>query len=270
MFKKKKPKTEVEAGELVKKAGDKLAEIKFEKERKERALMHLIRMFRDDKLKLPENKLSKMLVEMCDKIDPDRKLAERELIQKLKEFNEIEKLLNSLNMDNPLEDEVVKGYAEEYYHLLREVLSSSEPGAWDAWEYQSQQFISILSYSNLERVKRYLKIIMESDPTCPYYIKKVFMDMLVIPRDSEGKASIGPSENDERTAEKIMHLTCPGLDKDRPEVFRALVDSLKWRGAEDLQRTLTAVKNTPPQNRKLRGRESCIFIEANDSVHYVG
>jgi len=60
------------------------------------------------------------------------------------------------------------------------------------------------------------------------------------------------------------------LQKERPEVFRALVDSLKWRGQEDLQRTLSSVKKTAPDKRHIRGRESCVFIETDETVHYVG
>lgn len=243
---------------------------KFEEEKKTRALTVIIRMFRSDNLKLPENKISKKLIEVCDKIDPDHKLAERELIKKLSESGEMVGLLESLDENNVLPDETIKAYADRYYHLLREVLVSTEPGAWDAWEYQSQQFISILSQANSERIREYLKEILDSDPTCPYYIKKVFMDLLVVPRDSKGMASAGPSRNDEKTAEKIMRMVCSNLEKTNPEVFRALVDSLKWRGTEDLQRTLAAVEKTPPEKRKLRGRESCVFIESEDSVHYVG
>ena len=75
---------------------------------------------------------------------------------------------------------------------------------------------------------------------------------------------------EEKTAENIMRMACPGLEKDNKDVFRALVDSLKWRGSIELKRTLEAVEKTPPEKRKLRGRESCVFIETDETVHYVG
>jgi len=245
---------------------------KFEQEKKDRALITIIRLFRNDKLKLPETDLSRAMVGFCDQIDPDHKMPERELIQKLKEREDILEYLASINDSGGevLDDNTIKVYAEKYYTLLREVLSSPDPAAWDAWEYQSQQTISILSLKNINVFKEHIKHIMETDESCPFYVKKVFNELLLVPRDAEGKASTGPSREEEKTAEEIMGMVCPGLQKERPEVFRALVDSLKWRGQEDLQRTLSSVKKTAPDKRHIRGRESCVFIETDETVHYVG
>jgi hypothetical protein len=243
---------------------------KFEQEKKDRALITIIRLFRNDKLSLPETDLSRAIVGFCDQIDPDHKMPERVLIQKLKEREDILQFLESINNGEVLDDNTVKAYAEKYYKLLREVLSSPDPGAWDAWEYQSQQTIAILSLNNITQFKEHLKFIMDSDASCPYYIKKVIDQLLLVPRDAKGQASTGPTAEEEKTAEKIMRMICPGLEKDNKDVFRALVDSLKWRGSIELKRTLEAVEKTAPDKRKLRGRESCVFIETEDTVHYVG
>lgn len=248
----------------------KSAEEKFEDEKKIRVLTTIIRMFRGDKLKLPETEMSRAMIGFCDQIDPDHKMPERELIQKLKEREDIAVFLSSINEGEVLDEGTVKAYAERYYSLLREVLSSPEPNAWDAWEYQSQQLISVLSLKNFTAFREHVKNIMDADESCPFYIKKIYDNMLAVPRDEEGKASTGPSKNDERVAEKIMRMVCPGLEEGNKDVFRALVDSLKWRGSIELQRTLEAVKKTPPESRKLRGRESCVFIETDDSAIYVG
>lgn len=251
---------------------NKTTDEKFEQEKKERALITVIRMFRNDKLKLPETDLSRAMVGFCDQIDPDHKMPERELIQKLKEREDISEYLASLNASDGevLDDNTIKAYAEKYYKILREVLSSPDPAAWDAWEYQSQQTVSVLSMKNTNVFRDHMKRIMETDESCPYYVKKVFNELLAVPRDAEGKASTGPTGDEEEMAENIMRMVCPGLEKGNKDVFRALVDSLKWRGSIELKRTLEAVEKTPTEKRKLRGRESCVFIEADDSVHYVG
>lgn len=251
---------------------NKTTDEKFEQEKKERALITIIRMFRNDKLNLPETDLSRAIVGFCDQIDPDHKMPERELIQILKERDDISEFLASINASagEVLDDNTIKAYAGKYYALLREVLSSPDSNAWDAWEYQSQQTVSILSLKNINIFKEHLKTIMDADESCPFYVKKVINELLVVPRDAEGKASTGPSGEEEKTAEKIMRMVCPGLEKGNKDVFRALVDSLKWRGSIELKRTLDAVEKTPSDKRKLRGRESCVFIEANDTVHYVG
>ncbi len=243
---------------------------KFEQEKKIRALTVMIRMFRDDRLKLPETDLSRALIGFCTQIDPDHKMPERELIQKLAEREDVAEYLRTVNEDSVLDEATIKAYAEKYYSVLREVISSPDPKAWDMWEFQSQQSISILSLNNFNVFRDHLKSIMDSDETCPFYIKKTFTELLAAPRDEKGRASVGATEEEEKTAEEIMRMVCPGLEKGNTDVFRALVDSLKWRGSIELQRTLEAVKSTSPEKRKLRGRESCVFIETEDSAIYVG
>ncbi len=254
-------------------------EEKFEQEKKERALTTIIRIFRNDKLKVPETDLSRAMIGFCNQIDPDRTMPERELIQKLQEREDILQFLASINNGlEVLDDNTVKAYAEKYYTLLREVLSSPDPKAWDAWEYQSQQTITILSLKNINVFKDHLNCIMDADKSCPFYVKKFMNELLYVgPKtvDVEGKrspvpVSVGPTKEEEKTAEKIMRMVCPELEKSNKYVFRALVDSLKWRGPLDLKRTLEAVEKTPPNKRKLRGRESCVFIETDETVHYVG
>lgn len=251
---------------------NKTTDEKFEHEKKERALTTIIRMFRNDKLNLPETDLSRAMVGFCDQIDPDHKMPERELIQKLGEREDISEVLASIDASagEVLDDNTIKAYAGKYYTLLREVISSPDSNAWDAWEYQSQQTVSILSLKNIGVFKEHLQNIMDTDESCPFYVKKVFTELLLVPRDAEGKASTGPTGDEEKTAEKIMRMVCPGLEKGNKDVFRALVDSLKWRGYIELKRTLDAVEKTPSDKRKLRGRESCVFIETEESVHYVG
>lgn len=152
---------------------------------------------------------------------------------------------------------------DRYYAILKEVITSTDSKAWDTYEYQSQQLISVLTLKKVDVFRDHLTKKMDEDTACPYFIKKTLLAMLM-------KPAVMPTEEDERTAEKIMGTVCPGLEKHNPEVFRALVDSLKWRGAEELARTLGNVEKTPKEKRHLRGRESCIFIEASESVHYVG
>ncbi|MDD3813305.1 MAG: hypothetical protein PHZ02_01555 [Desulfocapsaceae bacterium] len=245
---------------------------KFQEEKEIRAAVTIIRTLRDNKLNLPITGMQKIIIDACNTIDPDHKLSERELIQKLREHKDIVEYLKSLGNETDIIDEAtIKTYAEEYYKLLREVLSSPDPKAWDEMEYHSQQKLTVLSLKTVSIFRDHFIKIMEEDITCPFYVKKVFNDLIPgQPRDANGMASIGPTEEEEKTAEKIMRLVCPGLETSEKDVFRALVDSLKWRGTAELKRTLEAVKKTSPGKRKLRGRESCLFIEHTDSVTYVG
>lgn len=254
---------------------NKTTEEKYEQEKRERALITIIRMFRNDKLKLPD--LSRAMIGFCDQIDPNHEMPERELIQKLQEREDILQYLTSVGDGEVLDDDTARAFAEKYYTLLKEVLSSPDPKAWDAWEYQSQQAISILSLKNINVFKDHLSHMMESDATCPYYVKRVFNELLFAQKfvgiDEKGRmvhVHTGPTREEEKTAEKIMRLVCPDLERSNKDVFRALVDSLKWRGSLELKRTMEAVEKTPPEKRKLRGRESCVFIETDETVHYVG
>ncbi len=243
---------------------NKITESKFDKEKLRKNIIFMIRVYRNSNIKPLETKYSKLLLEQCNKIDPEHKLSERELVDKLMDSGDvINAIKEALEGDNLVPDEIIKEYIDKYYVVLCGVLVSPDPSMWDQYEYQSQQMISILSAKKMNIFKTYLQEKMDSDSTCPYFLKKMFINIIGGPQGA-------PTEKDEETAEEIMDMVCPGLQKERPEVFRALVDSLKWRGPEDLQRTLSSVKKTAPDKRHIRGRESCIFIETDENVHYVG
>lgn len=236
---------------------------KFEEDQKRKVIMTLLRIYRDDKFKIPRTESGDKLIELCNSWDPDKKMSEEQLVSRLIDSDEIHEFIKSINTDNILPDDCIKACAEKYYLSLIEVLQSPDSKAWDTHEFQSQQLISVMSLNNFNKFKNFLKQAMDADPKCPWFVKTQLISLLMGPKNV-------PTKEDEDTAEEIMNMVCTGLKMHSPEVFRALVDSLKWRGRTDLQRTLEAVKKTPPEKRKLKGRESCLFIESDDTVHYVG
>ncbi|MDP3353461.1 MAG: hypothetical protein Q8S44_06955, partial [Flavobacteriaceae bacterium] len=66
-------------------------EEKFEDDKRKRQGAWLIKMYRDEKLNLPHTKFSKIIIDECNKIDPERKLSERELIDMLFESKDVKK-----------------------------------------------------------------------------------------------------------------------------------------------------------------------------------
>jgi len=242
---------------------DKPTEEKFQEDKRRKALLTLLRVYRDDKFKIPRTSSGDKLIEMCNRIDPDKTLPEEELLDIILSSEEVEEFLKTMDNGIVLPDDVIKAYVEKFYNSLLDSIQSPDPNAWDTHEFQSQQLISVLSPAHFNRFKVELQQAMDADPKCPYFIKSKFMDLL-------GHIKSPPTREDEKTAEKIMRMVCSNLEKTNPEVFRALVDSLKWRGSKDLGKTLAAVKKTPPEKRKLKGRESCLFIESENTVHYVG
>lgn len=242
---------------------NKSSDEKFEEDKKKKAVMSLLRIYRDDKFKIPRTEYGEKLIELCNRLDPDKKMSEEELVELMLVSDETRDFLKTLDTDNVLPDKCIKDYAKKYYESLRAVLQSPEPGAWDTHEFQSQQLNSVLSLKNAQKFSDFVKQEMDADPECPWFVKTQLMKLLVSPKNV-------PTQYDEDLAEEIMSMVCVGLRKSSPEVHRALVDSLKWRGREELKRTLEAVKKTPPEKRKLKGRESCVFIEAEETVHYVG
>lgn len=242
---------------------DKPTEQKFEEDKRRKALLTLLRVYRDDRFKIPRTGAGDKLIEICNKIDPDKTLSEEDLLDIILQSDEVGDFLKSMDNGIVLPDDVIKEYAEKYYHSLLDSMQSPDPNALDTHEFQSQQLISVLSPAHFDRFKLELQQAMDEDPKCPYFIKNRLMDLL---RPTKSL----PTREDEKTAEKIMRMVCSNLEKTNPEVFRALVDSLKWRGSKDLGKTLAAVEKTPPEKRKLKGRESCVFIESEETVHYVG
>ena len=236
---------------------------KFEEDKKRKVILTLLRVYRDDKFKIPRTEAGDKLIELCNSLDPDKKMSEEQLLALLIVSDEIQEFLKILDTDNVLPDDCIKAYAEKYYGSLIDVLSSPDSKAWDTHEFQSQQLISVLSLKNFNKFRDFLKQVMDDDPKCPWFVKNHLLGLLMQPKNL-------PTKEDEETADEIMSMVCVGLKKSSPEVFRALVDSLKWRGKDALHRTLEAVRKTSPVKRKLKGRESCVFIETDNGVHYVG
>lgn len=241
----------------------KTSDEKFEEDKKRKVILTLLRIYRDDKFKIPRTEAGDKLIEICNRLDSDKKMSEEQLMSLLLVSDETQEFLKTLNTDNVLTDDSIRTYAEKYYDSLIEVLNSPGPEAWDTHEFQSQQLISVLSLKNFNKFRDFLKQVMDADPGCPWFVKNMLLGMLMAPKNL-------PTREDEETAEQIMSMVCVGLQKSSPEVFRALVDSLKWRGRDNLQRTLEAVRKTSPEKRRLKGRESCVFIETEETVHYVG
>jgi len=80
-----------------------------------------------------------------------------------------------------LDEGTIKAYAERYYNLLRKVLLLPEPNAWNAWEYQSQQLISVMSSKNFTTFRNYLINIIDADDTLDSYVKEImFMGIALL------------------------------------------------------------------------------------------
>lgn len=242
---------------------NKSSDEKFEEDKKKKAILTLLRIYRDDKFKIPRTEPAEILIGLCNRLDPDKKLSDEELLAHLLVSDDLQEFLKTLDTDNVLPDDCIKDYAKKYYESLIAMLQSPDSGVWDTHEFQSQQLNSVLSLKNFQKFRDFLKQEMDADPKCPWFVKTQLLNLIMAPKNV-------PTEYDEDIAEEIMSMVCVGLKKSSPEVHRALVDSLKWRGSVELKRTLEAVKKTPPEKRKLKGRESCVFIETEETVHYVG
>ena len=114
---------------LFKKSSDE----KFEEEKKKRIAVQVIKLYRDEKLNIPHTKYSRIILDECDKIDPERKMSERELLDKLFQSDEVKKaLIEAGNEDSLISDDAIRTYVDQYYAILREVITSPDPNPCDA------------------------------------------------------------------------------------------------------------------------------------------
>jgi hypothetical protein len=224
-------------------------------------------MYRNAKLDLPQNQFSIELVRIANEVDPNNTMPARELVDKVLEDGKLISMANALPSLS-LPDEVIRDYAKEFYELTKAALYAKTSKELDAIEYQSQQMQSLLLSADNQKFIAKLGECVDKDKDAPYFLKK-FLNKIILAEPLGGEKK-EPSDEEELLAEKIIDLTCPRLDKKYPIVFRALVDSFKWRGKDELESTLNSIERTPPERRKLRGRESCLFIETDDRVHYIG
>ena len=239
---------------------------KWVQEKLGHTLKTLIWMNRNSQWKVPETPISKELMGWVQEVDPEGKMSELELSRQfLKDTPRMGKFMEMFKKDQLISEEVLDKYAQEWYNNIKKCLSSTSAAEWDAAEYQGQQIAAVVSVNQAEALFKKVRTIMEADAACPFILRKLIFGFLTRPT-----AVPTPTEEDEDTADKIIGLIKPELKKSDPDIYRALVDSLKWRGKKELTRTLAAVTKTPKERRKIRGRESCIFIESDEGVHYVG
>jgi len=238
---------------------------KWEEEKTKRAIMLIVSMYRNSKIVLPIGEEGRIIMDEVKKIDPDNKKSLRDIVETLINNPEVRIRIEGFKNPNIIDNETLCGLAREHYGRLKTCLSDTTPQAWDEMEYASQQVITALHKDNVEIFFKEIQKQMDIDPGCPFLLKKIFQMFPV----EEDKPKF-PTNEEEKLAEKIMNMVDDDLKDVKPDVYRALVDSLKWRGVDELKRTYDAVKETPKKERKIRGRESCIFIESKDSVHYVG
>lgn len=228
------------------------------------ALRSALQLYRDSKLKLPETKFSTAFLKAVNEIDPNNQLSAREICEKLKANPDVLKELQ-LNDSALLSETMLRDYAETYFQAQKKLLADTTAEGYDMFEYQTQQLISVMGVNNLPKFIACVQELADKDGTCPYVLKKSVGNLVSLVVKTPP-----PTSEQERLAERIITLVDPSLEGTKPEVFRALVDSLKWQKMEDLKRTHKAVIKTPPEKRHIKGRESCIFIESADSAHYIG
>lgn len=48
---------------------------KFEEDKKRKAILTLLRVYRDDKFKIPRTDAGDKLIELCNRLDPDKKIV---------------------------------------------------------------------------------------------------------------------------------------------------------------------------------------------------
>ena len=258
-----------------------LGDAKFEEEKKQGAIRRILHLYRDTKIILPRNKFADGIEKLVQRIDPHNTMSERELVKKIvlasPEF--MDGIWDALQTGTFVSEPDLKKYAEQYHKLLKSSITDTTAATWDAIEYFQQQLMSILNLSNVGKFSALVKQLIDEDPKCPYVVKKFWETIAALQEKAQAKI---PTDQQEKLAEEIMGLVDEKLEKDRPDIFRALVNSLKWRPQAELDSTLASVKKTPLKTRKtgwlkrtkgrgnIRGRESCIFIEHADGIQYVG
>lgn len=131
----------------------------------------------------------------------------------------------------------------------------------DRCEFESETHLRPLLAAPVTQLRRFYRRLVEAlkaDPTIPYFIWSMF--------EAYGKVIIEKAKDGEikTLKEDLAREVATLVEKDvQPDLLEAMVGALQWRSEEALEK----MKQNLGQGAKprVRGRESCLFLEVGDA-----
>ncbi len=158
----------------------------------------------------------------------------------------------------------VEAEIQKWHQALIGLFLSHSREEMDDWDYRVDDLMSVILSAPVAQLREFAKGLleaMEADPRVPYFLWG--------PLNGLGEKILGAPDEEViqlkvQMAESIAKLA----EKDiQPQLHDAVVNALKWRDGALLQKVEIALKEGKPA--RLKGRESCLFLEVGDEAEGV-
>lgn len=158
-----------------------------------------------------------------------------------------------------VEEEIAK-----WHQALKGLFLSHSREEMDAWDYKLDDLMSVILAAPIKQLREMakgLREVMKNDTSIPYF--------LWAPLDGLGEKILGaPDEGVIQLKIQLAEYIARVVEKDiQPQLSQVIADSLKWRDEEVLERLTIRLKEGQPA--RLRGRESCLFLEVGNEPDVV-
>ena len=153
---------------------------------------------------------------------------------------------------------------EKWHQALAGLFLSHTKQEMDQWDYKMDDLMSVVLAAPVAQLREFAKGLLEAleaDQRVPFFLwgplRGLGDKILGAPDEEVIHLKVELAERIARLAEKDI----------QPQLSSAVVDALKWRDPGLLEKVEVALKEGQPA--RLRGRESCLFLEIGDEPELV-
>lgn len=164
----------------------------------------------------------------------------------------------------PMTKEEMTALVDKWHAGIRGVALAHDRESLDRSEWKSEDHMRPLFDAPRKQVREFYKLLvarLKADPSIPYWLWSAFDLHASLVGTVTKKEKPGLTLRDD-VAQQIAQAVAPMILDQLPE---ALANSLRWRDKESLEKVNAAVKSGQ-HIPKLRGKESCLFLEVGEEV----
>ena len=154
----------------------------------------------------------------------------------------------------------VNAMVEKWVPIIRGLATGHNKATVDQCEFDSEEHLLPLTAAPVKQLREFYKALcdhLEADPTIPFFVWRAFRTWADVILDKLPDGSVKQLRGD--LARKVADLVEAQV---QPDLNAALVGALQWRDAASLEKMAAAVK--AGAKPRMRGRESCLFLEVDD------
>jgi hypothetical protein len=154
----------------------------------------------------------------------------------------------------------VDAMVEKWLPIIKGLATAHDKATVDRCEFDSEEHLLPLTSAPVSQLRAFYKTLcnrLEADPTIPFFVWRSFRTWgdVILDKLPDGGVKKLRGDLAKRVADMVESQIIPDLNT-------ALVGALQWRDAEQLQKIATAMEGGAKP--RMRGRESCLFLEVEE------